>query len=1280
MLFCKRNFFLILLPFYLFSLPQVEKVVHGCVSFEKKEGQINITQSCPKAIIDWKDFSLSQNEKITFVQNENFSVLNRVTTDKISQIYGSVEAKGKFYLINQNGIFIGPSGVISAKEVILSTLELSKEDFLKSNNLYFFSKKDSKIQNFGEIKAIGDNIFIISKNIENAKNISAKKGEVNLISANEILLVDENKNIIIKPHLDDFDGSITNSGKIEAIETKFLSSNNNLDCFAINQKGLVEARGFYKKDGKVILSAMQGKVANEGKIIASNEDDTGGKVHLFAKKIHFTKEALIDVSGKLAGGEILIGRDFINKNPNILNAKEVFIGRNTKFYADALLNGDGGKIFIWSDNSPVILGDIFARGGKYLGNGGFVEVSSLRAPKWIGLTDLSAADGKMGTAFIDPYNLTITTSATSPDRWTGPDPYRYDAGANTDNISSADISSKLSMANVIITTGETGSIDDGTITIQSGANINWSTSGSLTIQASKNFILQSGASINSSAGSGAITITNSAASTALDYIGIDIQGTVLSGSGKITINGTGSQITEGSDSGNHGVYIAGDVTSSTGDIEVIGTKGQKPSSKGINSSATVSSLGNIIFSTDNRVTVEGEIACPDFTCKPKCANCDMCIACDMNMGCCLEVGDLLNFNCDCITLGDTTTATMNIGAFTHSKNFKFYADTINVTGAMNCSGKDVGFYVGQGSNSGALNLLKAVTAAHVNIAGGGNENNFVFHEIIPLDTIDGGVNKGTLEIKKGNHSWTINGSGSTPSSGSVSGDMNFSFDRIKKIKGSNETNEININTSGSLETIESGNGDNTYNINGGDVTDSVIMGSGDDIFVFSDGQTVTVENGVTFATPGSGKIHRLDYSNYTSSIYINLSSETFLYGITGTMLAYSTTGFNNGAANKLINISPTTINDIVANDSFDNELVGFNSLWEITGIYSGTVDGVPYAGIQIINGTGNDIFNFSLTGTEKTVKGKKLTDYFNFGYTYSPTPHAVPWTGDVTSQLTGGQDKDIFIFWGDYNITATIKGQSGSENEIRGPPSSGSNTSTLWQVTGGDEGYIQPSGAAAATEFKQISFLIGSNRADTFEIYPGGSMSGNIDGGGGVNTIQSFSGVSNTWNITDNNAGNITPQGGNKTDFNNIQNLIGSIGSSDIFVISDGKGLSGSIDGGACFEGNLLDYSSYTTPINVSPDCPGGSGVATNILGGISHIDGYIDGIKPNIPMCQAYTSEDLIATELRRFVEFNRFLQRYRLLNIKLIEYDKKQKLFPEFLDYLFRGLKKRDLHSQRL
>ncbi len=72
-----------------------------------------LIQSGKNAIIDWESFSISQDERVRFQQTGVDSyVLNRVVGSESSALFGTLQSNGAVYLINPNGILIGPNALI----------------------------------------------------------------------------------------------------------------------------------------------------------------------------------------------------------------------------------------------------------------------------------------------------------------------------------------------------------------------------------------------------------------------------------------------------------------------------------------------------------------------------------------------------------------------------------------------------------------------------------------------------------------------------------------------------------------------------------------------------------------------------------------------------------------------------------------------------------------------------------------------------------------------------------------------------------------------------------------------------------------------------------------------------------------------------------------------------------------------------------------------------------------------------------------------------------------
>jgi len=97
--------FSLVFPFQAMAAPTGGQVVSGIASINQSGTTTNINQSTNKATINWQGFSIAPNETVNFNQPSALSMtLNRVIGNEKSIIAGALNANGKVYLINANGI------------------------------------------------------------------------------------------------------------------------------------------------------------------------------------------------------------------------------------------------------------------------------------------------------------------------------------------------------------------------------------------------------------------------------------------------------------------------------------------------------------------------------------------------------------------------------------------------------------------------------------------------------------------------------------------------------------------------------------------------------------------------------------------------------------------------------------------------------------------------------------------------------------------------------------------------------------------------------------------------------------------------------------------------------------------------------------------------------------------------------------------------------------------------------------------------------------------------
>ena len=356
------NVFLVILftPYFLTAQPQAPAAVSGAVSIAEQMQTLTVTQSSPQAIVNWESFAIGAQEKLEFIQpSAQATIINKVTGDLLSEINGTLQANGKVYLINPAGIIIGKEGVVNTQGFFAAAFALDAASLLQPEAIVCQAGENSRIVNLGLIETGGD-IFLLAKELVNAGSITAA-GSVNLMAADQLILKPQNNEIAI---LTDSSGSIDCQGSISALQCRLQAAGGNAYSLAINQDGIIEALGFEEKDGQILLIAETGEVDVGGSLRAQTAD-SGGKIHVLGDIIFLKNDSCIDVNGNSGGGEALIGGDYQGGNPDIKNAQKVFVAPEAFICANALENGDGGKLIFWGDELNVFYGRVEAKGGFF---------------------------------------------------------------------------------------------------------------------------------------------------------------------------------------------------------------------------------------------------------------------------------------------------------------------------------------------------------------------------------------------------------------------------------------------------------------------------------------------------------------------------------------------------------------------------------------------------------------------------------------------------------------------------------------------------------------------------------------------------------------------------------------------------------------------------------------------------------------------------------------------------------------------------------------------------
>jgi filamentous hemagglutinin family protein len=517
------------------ELPTGATVRAGTLSSAIAGAAMVVTQSTPKAIIDWTSFSIGRGNTVQFIQpDSNAIALNRVTGTARSAIDGGLRANGQVWLLNPNGLLIGAGGQINSAGFLGSTRALSDADFIAGR--YQFSdaaKPGGAVVNRGTISAVnGGYVALAGEQVRNEGLVQADFGTVVLAGAKTFVMDvvgDKLLSFAVTGAVDkspaDGMALVDNLGSVRADGGRVLitaRSAAQLIDSVVNTAGLVQADSVILANGSLVLGSVtldgggSGRVSVDGQVSANAASGKAGAIRISGEAISLNDSARLAATGPGGGGEILIGGPLAGAAPSakrvgvaagatidasaidsgasadsaagggkvsLLASESIAVHGSIKADAAPQSQGSGGEVRVIADlanpNSRTVLsGTISAQAGRAGGNGGFVETSgSVVQIEDLARVDTAAPSGQAGNWLIDPPDLTIQSGAGEP---------------SASFIGAATLANNLANSNITLATSATtnqqtlsdANSQPGNINVN--AAVSWSSANKLTLSAYAN--------------------------------------------------------------------------------------------------------------------------------------------------------------------------------------------------------------------------------------------------------------------------------------------------------------------------------------------------------------------------------------------------------------------------------------------------------------------------------------------------------------------------------------------------------------------------------------------------------------------------------------------------------------------------------------------------------------------------------------------------------------------------------------------------------------------------
>ncbi|NET40421.1 CHAT domain-containing protein [Okeania sp. SIO2B3] len=372
-------------------------------------------------------FNLNSGQTANFISTpDTRNILGRITGGDPSIINGLIQVIGgnsNLFLMNPAGVMFGPNASLNIPASFSVTTATGIG--FNSNNFWFQAMGTNDYSNLvGNPSGYNFNVSNPGV-IVNEGNLSLNPGQDltlaggTVINTGELSTVGGNITIAAVNGGDTL--RISQPGHLLSLDVSPTS--NNLSGQSITPTSLPEllTGGDIHHASSVVMNA-QGNLEltdTAGVAIASgniNVSDTsngsiGGQVNVLGDRVAVI-DANISANGLNGGGKILIGGDF-QGNGIVPNSQQTFVNNNSTISADAINNGDGGQVIIWSDKTTNFAGNISAKGGNFSGDGGFVEISGKEQLIFDGNVNVAAAFGETGTILFDPKNINIGESESS---------------------------------------------------------------------------------------------------------------------------------------------------------------------------------------------------------------------------------------------------------------------------------------------------------------------------------------------------------------------------------------------------------------------------------------------------------------------------------------------------------------------------------------------------------------------------------------------------------------------------------------------------------------------------------------------------------------------------------------------------------------------------------------------------------------------------------------------------------------------------------------------------
>lgn len=356
-------------------------VVEGQGTIHSQDALTLINQNSQALTINWQNFDINAGETVTFLQPDaNAYALNRVLSGDGTQIHGQLNANGRVFVLDANGVLFGEKAQVNVGSLVASTLDLLLTD--GSGQYFEFTGQGNgaSVTNLGSITAAdGGAVALLGGKVNNQGVIRARFGNIAL-AAGEKITLDFAGDGLLNVAVDQATAQalVNNGGLIQADGGSVLMTahaSNALLQTVVNNTGVVQAQTLAERDGKIMLLGgfNGGTVQVSGTLDASAAEGNGGFIETSGAIVKVGAQANINASAAqgeagtwlLDPTDLEISYSAQGANDEVshahIQALQNSLNGSTKVILETAATGDqAGNIslldpLVWSSNATLIL-------------------------------------------------------------------------------------------------------------------------------------------------------------------------------------------------------------------------------------------------------------------------------------------------------------------------------------------------------------------------------------------------------------------------------------------------------------------------------------------------------------------------------------------------------------------------------------------------------------------------------------------------------------------------------------------------------------------------------------------------------------------------------------------------------------------------------------------------------------------------------------------------------------------------------------------------------------